>query len=423
MVARLLKEQGEEVVVLEKDGSIGGLCRSVSTQGFTFDTGGSHIIFSRDQEVLSLIHSLLGPNQSSRNRDTRVLYKGRYIQYPFENGLAGLPKEDLFLCLNEYIRMLCWAAAGRVPPPANFREWMVATFGQGIADCYLIPYNEKIWNCPPEQMSAHWVMDRVPRPPPEDIIRSAIGIRTEGYSHQAVFSYPVRGGIESLIHEIARPISGQVRTGFTVREVRLEDDGYCISDGQETVVADRVISSIPLQALIPAMQDVPHRVTDALSALRYTSLTTVSVGIRGRVPPFSWVYIPDRDTGLPNRISFPSNYSTEVAPPGCSSVLAEITWNQGDEVSRMDDHALGSHVTGMLTRLGITKEEDVVYTRVDRTPFAYVVYTLEYPDAIRIVREFCHDRGIILAGRFAQFEYLNMDGCIRAAIETVRGLP
>ena len=52
-LARLLAERGEEVVVLEAAGDYGGLCRSVTADGFTFDLGGSHIIFSRDEEVLA----------------------------------------------------------------------------------------------------------------------------------------------------------------------------------------------------------------------------------------------------------------------------------------------------------------------------------------------------------------------------------
>jgi hypothetical protein len=55
-------------------------------------------------------------------------------------------------------------------------------------------------------MSHHWVDGRIPRPPVEDIIKSAIGIETEGYTHQAVFSYPLDGGIGALVNAIARPV-------------------------------------------------------------------------------------------------------------------------------------------------------------------------------------------------------------------------
>ena len=62
-LARLLAAEGQSVVVLEKEDQIGGLCRSVTAEGFTFDRGGSHIIFSRDQQVLGLMHEVLGQNR------------------------------------------------------------------------------------------------------------------------------------------------------------------------------------------------------------------------------------------------------------------------------------------------------------------------------------------------------------------------
>lgn len=420
-LARLLHEQGDDVTVLERDETIGGLCRSKRELGFTFDIGGSHIIFSRDTEVLSFMLSVLAENADRRKRNTKILYKGRYVKYPFENGLYQLPDEDRFFCLNEFVKNLIAVEKGEVSPPTNFAEWIVYTFGRGIAGCYMLPYNEKIWNYPAERMSHHWVEGRIPRPPVEDIIRSAVGIETEGYTHQAVFSYPVEGGIEALVRAIAEPVLPAVRTGFAVNSVREEDGGFAVSDGNETVHADRLISTIPLQNLLPCLADVPAGVQAACDALRYNSLCSVFIGLSGEVPDISWLYVPDPATGLFNRISFPSNYSTEVAPPGHASILAEITYNDGDAVSTMTDDAVIEHTVSSLIAAGIIPSRDsVVYTGVAREKFAYVVYDTEYQRNIEIVRTFCRDRGIDLVGRFSQFEYLNMDGCIRSALDFVR---
>lgn len=420
-LARLLHEQGDDVTVLERNETIGGLCRSKRELGFTFDIGGSHIIFSRDTEVLSFMLSVLAENADRRKRNTKILYKGRYVKYPFENGLYQLPDEDRFFCLNEFVKNLIAVEKGEVPPPANFAEWIVYTFGRGIAECYMLPYNEKIWNYPAERMSHHWVEGRIPRPPVEDIIKSAVGIETEGYTHQAVFSYPVEGGIEALVRAIAEPVRPVIRTGFAVTSVREEEGGFAVSDGTETVHADRLISTIPLQNLLPCLSDVPAKVQAACDALRYNSLCSVFIGLKGEVPEISWLYVPDPATGLFNRISFPSNYSTEVAPDGHASVLAEITYNDGDAVSQMTDDAVIEHTVSSLIAAGIIPSRDnVVYTGVAREKFAYVVYDTEYLKNIKVVREFCREKGIDLVGRFSQFEYLNMDGCIRSAIDFVR---
>ncbi len=419
-LARFLHDRGEDVRILEAAERTGGLCRSRTEKGFCFDTGGSHILFSRDREVLSFMLDVLGENRGDRKRNTKIFYKDRLVKYPFENGLSDLPKEDLYFCLSEFVKTLIASEKGELPPVVTFEDWIQNTFGRGIAECYLLPYNRKIWNYPPEKMSPHWVEGRIPRPPVEDIIRSAVGIETEGYTHQAIFSYPVSGGIEALVQAIGEPVMDRVTCGFTVTSLRRARDGWEIGDGKRTVHADRVICTIPVQNLFEALGDVPGEVRTAVAALRYNSLCSVFVGVRGKAPDISWLYIPDPDIGLENRISFPSNYSTEVAPEGTRSILSEITYNEGDQVSSMTDGEIISHVTGSLERMGFVRPGDVVYTGLARHRFAYVVYDLDYPANIRVVRDYCRSIGIDLVGRFAQFEYLNMDGCIRSVMDYMK---
>ncbi|MBT8507268.1 FAD-dependent oxidoreductase [Methanomicrobiaceae archaeon CYW5] len=422
-LARLLQEKGEDVIVLEQEEAIGGLCRSHTGDGYTFDIGGSHIIFSRDVEVLAWMREVIGENQDERERNTKIFYKGSYVKYPFENGLSQLPEEDRFFCINEFVRTLIEAEKGTLPAPQNFRDWIYTTFGKGIAECYMVPYNEKIWNYPTEKMSYHWVDGRIPRPPVEDIIRSAIGIETEGYTHQSVFSYPVTGGIEALIGAVAAPVQERIRTGFKVTSVTRDDDGaFLISDGRENIRAENCISTIPLQHLLPCLAAVPEDVMSACTALRYNSLACICLGVRGDVAPYSWLYIPQKELGMFNRISFPSNYSTEVAPENCSSILAEITYNDGDAVSNMPDDELISHTVDGLTEMGLLTPSDVTYASVFRQKFAYVVYDLEYQDNVVVVRNFAESMGIQQVGRFAEFEYLNMDGCIRHVFDFIEKL-
>jgi len=420
-LARLLHEEGEEVIILEKEDAIGGLCRSHTENGFTFDIGGSHIIFSRDAEVLEWMKDVIGENQDDRDRNTKIFYKGSFVKYPFENGLSQLPEEDRFFCINEFVRTLIEAEKGTLPSPENFRDWIYATFGKGIAECYMVPYNEKIWNYPTELMSYHWVDGRIPRPPVEDIIRSAIGIETEGYTHQSVFAYPVHGGIEALIDAIGRPVRDRVRTGFCVTSVTRDEDGaFLIKGDRETIRAERCISTIPLQHLLPCIADVPEEIRTACSALRYNSLACVCLGISGATVPYSWLYVPQKELGMFNRISFPSNYSTEVAPDGCGSILAEITYNDGDAVSTMEDDELIRHTVEGLTKMGLISSSKVVHASVFRQKFAYVVYDLGYLENVALVRDFVEEEGILQVGRFAEFEYLNMDGCIRHAFDFVK---
>jgi len=418
-LARLLHEKGNDVVVLEAEPAYGGLCRSKNEQGFTFDIGGSHIIFSRDAEVLAFMRRMIAGNEQRNNRNTKIFYKDQYVKYPFENGLSDLPQDDRFFCINEFVKTHVAVEKGELPVPGNFREWIYYTFGKGIAECYMIPYNEKIWKFPTEKMSLHWVDGRIPRPPVEDVIKSAIGISTEGYTHQSVFSYPLDGGIEALVSAIAEPIRDRLRTGFCVTSVRKKAGHFEISNGRDVIIADQCISTIPVQNLFSALNSVPAKVKVACTSLRYNALVCVNIGIRGAVPDISWLYIPEIALGMTNRISFPSNYSAHGAPEGCGSVLAEITHLPGDEVSRMNDEEIIAPVIKTLEAMHILKKEQIVYTSVERQPYAYVVYDLDYQKNIAVVKDYCTSIGIPLVGRFSQFEYLNMDGCLRSVMDFV----
>jgi protoporphyrinogen oxidase len=418
-LARLLQEQGEEVVVLEAEQEYGGLCRSKTEQGFTFDTGGSHIIFSRDEEVLAFMRRMIAGNEQRNNRTTKIFYKQRFVKYPFENGLSDLPTEDRFFCINEFIKTLIAVEKGEIPAPVNFREWIYYTFGKGIAECYMVPYNEKIWKYPTDNMSLHWVDGRIPRPPVEDIIKSAIGIETEGYTHQSVFSYPLDGGIIALVRAIALPIKPSIKTGFRVTSITKSGDLWQISDGDERIQAQQCICTIPVQHLLSCLEGVPSEVKDAADALKYNSLVCVNIGIKGPVPKISWLYVPDPSNGRTNRISFPSGYSRHGVPDGCNSILAEITHQPGDDVANLTDDELMHEVVDMLQSMQVLHKDQIVYSSVERQPFAYVVYDLDYQKNITVVKKYCEEIGIPLIGRFAQFEYLNMDGCIRNVMDFI----
>ncbi|MFI5024838.1 MAG: NAD(P)-binding protein, partial [Alphaproteobacteria bacterium] len=89
--------------VLELDNAIGGHCRSLVEEGYTFDRGGPHVLFSHNKEILALLRAQLGDNLGERRRNNRIWYDGRLVKYPFENGLYDLAPQDRFECLYHYL--------------------------------------------------------------------------------------------------------------------------------------------------------------------------------------------------------------------------------------------------------------------------------------------------------------------------------
>lgn len=411
-----------DVEILEKNMETGGLCRSLQDEGFTFDFGGSHIIFSKDKEVLSFMLAVLGDNKVQRRRNTKILFKGNYVKYPFENGLNDIPKEDNFECLYYYIDNLIKRERDKSNSPENFKEWIYYTFGKGIAEKYMIPYNEKIWNTKSEQMSLEWVGNRVPQPPIEDVIKSSLGIETEGYTHQLYFFYPKKGGIQSLIRSIESGIKGRITTNFEVKSIRKEDDKWFLSNNNKEKEFDMVISTLHLSDFINVLRDVPENVVKAANNLKYNSLITVMIGLDiPELNDFSWLYIPDKDIKT-HRVSFPSNYSEYVAPNGKSTVLAEITCSEDEEIWKQKDDDIADEAIDDLHRLKIINKNTVCYSKVKRSKYAYVIYDLDYTKKMKVINRYFNEIGIELCGRFSEFKYLNMDACIRSAMNKANEL-
>jgi protoporphyrinogen oxidase len=405
----------ENVEVLEKRGRIGGLCGSIMDGGFTFDAAGPHIMFSKNKSVLELMVRVLGNNVHQKRRENRIWFKGRLVKYPFENDLASLPPEDNFECLYGYI-----ANPRANDTPTNLADWSYATFGKGISEKYFIPYNRKIWNYDPAKLGLDFVA-RIPKPPMQDVIKSAIGIPTEGYLHQLHFYYPNEGGYEAVVHAFAKGVRGAIRTSCPVAEVNRDGKRWGVrTTNNESRTYDMLVSTIPIHELLSVWREAPSRARDAATRLRYNSLINVLLGCNSDPGHrYTAVYVPDPDL-LFHRISFPQNFSERNVPHGGSAIMAEITANAGDGVWELSDEAILARTIDELETIGFLDRHSVVYQRVVRFTYGYPVYDLDYKKNVTVVRDAVAAAGLHLLGRFAQFDYINSDVCIERAIEMAK---
>jgi protoporphyrinogen oxidase len=406
---------GGDVEVLEADATPGGLARCFGTDGFRSDIGG-HILFSKDKEALAHEVGVLGENVHQGVRANKILYEGLHVKYPFENGIDVLPKEQIVEILQTFIEN------PHTAKPTNFHEWLYHVFGDGLTKRYLYPYNEKIWKTPLKEMSLEWV-DRVPRPPLVDLLKTAVGISTEGYTHQLYFQYPKVGGFESLPKAVAAKVGPKLTTGFRVAKLRPIDGGWAVTSttGEERRYR-QIVATIPIGTLFEALGEVPSPVQAAADGLRYNSLRVVLVGVKGTdLSEYTALYVPDPKS-LYHRVCYNRVFSRDLVPEGHSSVSCEITCAPGSDLDTWSDERILDRVVDDLVRDEIVKRDRVVYRAVHREKYAYVVYTTGYNARVATIRDYTQARGIHLAGRFAEFQYVNTDACVRRALDLSRQL-
>ncbi len=410
---------GEGSLLLEKGATVGGWCRSIEDQGFTFDYAG-HIMFSNDPYVLDLYQRLLGENLHWQNREAWIYSKEVYTRYPFQGALYGLPpevlKESLIGAIEARFGPIRQDPAGKASAavataqekPRNFEEFIYRVWGAGVAKHFAIPYNQKLWAVPLSEMETSWLGGRVPLPDLEDMIDGALQPVAKPQGPNARFGYPLKGGFQALMDGFLPLLEGEVQLQAEVVAVSPSRRLVTLKDGR-SYRYDTLISTMALPRLVQAMGDeAPAEVQAAARALRHVSVRCVNLGIgREAITDKHWIYYPE-DTVF-HRIFVQGNASPHCNAPGGFGLTCEITYSEYKPLP-CDDQALIERCIADCVKVGIINADDAVWVanQVDM-PYAYVVYDHERAQHVETIRQWVGQSGILLAGRYSEWEYYNSD--------------
>ena len=383
-------------LIIEKNDHPGGHASSFVIDGFTFDYG-PHIIFSRDKPILDFIVKSLGNNVHQCKRNNKISFKDKLVKYPFENDLSSLDLEDNYECISQF---LFNPYKEKYKNPRNMKEWFLYTFGEGISNKYLIPYNEKVWNVPVEKLSMVW-SDRIPNPPPEDILKSSIGIKTEGYLHQLYYHYPEKGGYQAISQNWSHACD--INFNEEVVKINKLDDGFEIETSKQTYQSKKIVSTINLSSLFKTCAHwIPKEVIEAYKKLIINPMYVISIGIKGHdMDKLTAIYFADKEF-LVNRVSYPCTFSEKNGPNNHFSIQAEITYSPQSDIADMTDEAIIQHVLDGLRERSLIHGE-VILVDLKRVSESYVVYDVGYENHAKIIRDYFAEVGIDLIGWFIYF--------------------
>ncbi|MEM2261450.1 MAG: FAD-dependent oxidoreductase [Candidatus Bathyarchaeia archaeon] len=395
----------------------GGLLRSEVVQNHIFDVGGSHIIFSRNSEVLSKILALLGGNLIKNTRKSFILFNGIFVPYPFENGLYMLPTEDRADALISFLE--AWMSRSPKWEPKTLKEWIYGFFGKWIAEKYLVPYNEKIWSKPLDQLDADWVYTpgRLPIADWKAIVKSSIGIPTIGYVEQSIFYYPRKGGIQALYDAaLEKAMSTGVDFLWSERVTTVKNDGgeWLINDRYR---GDLLISTIPLPELVK-VTEAPEEVIKAIDSLDYNSVAVVGFALNKPAPDQHWIYVPQKDLVF-HRYAWISNYSPYNAPKGQSTLIAEVSIPKG----KMPSPRLTEEVLNGLEKIGILEKRNIISAIIWFNKYGYPIYTIGHRNVREIIQNWLKETGIYSLGRWGAWHYWNIDKIYEEVIKLVDKVP
>jgi UDP-galactopyranose mutase len=459
---------GSDAILLEQADRVGGWCRSIEDAGFTFDMAG-HIMFSNDPYVHEMYGMLLGDNVHWQDREAWIYSQGVFTRYPYQGALYGLPPEVIKECIVGAIEARFGSLNAKKPaadtglngdytgperrgmfeplmkangvrkrtytgterrlnshkgPPRNFEEFIYKVWGAGIAKHFAIPYNQKLWAVPLAEMETSWLGGRVPLPNLEEMIEGALSPSPKPMGPNARFGYPLRGGFQALMNGFLPHLAGELSLNTRVTAVSPSTHTVTLSDGR-ALPYEYLISTMPLPALVRSMgSEAPAEIREAAAGLRHVSVRCVNIGVgRENLTDKHWIYYPE-DTVF-HRIFVQGNASPYCNPPGGFGLTCEITYSSAKPLP-CDGDALIRRCIEDCHRVGFFQPDDPIWAanQVDM-PVAYVVYDHERARNVNLIRSWLSSRDVILAGRYAEWEYYNSDHAFVAgkkAAEQVTGL-
>jgi protoporphyrinogen oxidase len=339
-------------------------------------------------------------------RRSAVLIEDRFVPYPFQLHLGHAPESVRDSCLRTLPRVI--NCCNNRPAELNFKEWVEGSLGTGIADHFMIPYNEKLFAVPAHELTCEWLGRFVPRPSPDEVREGALSTRVVQTGYNRRFLYPRRGGIAVLWKVLASGVA-ELLTNARVTEVDTDRRMVHLASGESVQYREGVISSIPLRELASLVMPSSPAL-NLRKGLRATHVTCVNVGIRQIRRSFDglqWLYLPERRFRA-HRVGFYNPLAPSMSPPSREGVYVDIAHGPTASSNELVNAALDD-----LIELGaIVGAEDVDVVFPVRIANAYVVHDFACAPARRAIHRELAGRGVQVVGRYGNWEYAAMEDAI-----------
>ena len=387
-----------EYLIVEKSSEYGGYCKTIKKDGFTWDYSG-HFFHFKDEDIKHFVFDRMKQQKIYEvEKITTIYHKGNYIDFPFQKNIHQLPKEDFIDCLYD----LSQASNAE---SKTFKEMLVNTYGNGISERFLIPYNEKLYACDLNDLDVNAMGRFFPHADIKSIISNFKQADTISYNN--TFVYPEGGAIE-YVHAIASEVElSRIKYNTSVNRIDVERKLAYLSDGS-VVEYNNLITTIPFPNLLDLVDKTSYKEKFKCNKVAVFNLGFNKISKNKE----HWVYYPDKEYSF-YRIGFYNNiYGSDRL-----SMYVEIGYDE-DAVIGNEENLL-STVMNDLRKVGVIDDQELIsYEFIVMNP-AYVHINNVSMEAFSQINSFLKSKNIYTAGRYGAWRYCSIEDNIIEAKELV----
>lgn len=391
--------------LFEKDSDVGGLCRSVHQDGFTFDYTG-HLLHASDPYFQTLISQVVGMEHlNSVIRRSFIYSHNVYTHYPFQINLFGLPAETIAECIEGFV------LKKKAKPIRSFYDWALYNFGKGIARHFFFPFQKKIFSYDLKKVTSSWTGRFVPSTSLSQMIYGAIKdpAQDQKVGYNAHFYYPKQGGIFFWIEKIAQALVNPIYTDYEVQKIDMKKKIVIFSNG-EAEPFDTLISTMPLDHVLEKMEEKSStNFVQQRENLICNSVVNFNLGVnRPDLSDKHWIYFPESEYPF-YRIGFPHNFALKAVPEGCSSLYGEFSF------IKRSKHYIANRLNKSIAitkRLLNIDTKDIITEKIIQISHAYVIYDFWREKNLQKLLDSLQEHDLYSIGRYGAWKYSSMQEAV-----------
>jgi len=409
-MARILQHK-HKVTVLEAKQK-GGLIRCEQNNGHTYHLVGGHVFNSKNGEVLEWFWSFFDKENEflAAQRNAKIWLDNAYVGYPIENHLYELPPKIARKIINELLALqkkneIFSSFEELTERYSNLGDFLHSNFGNTLFQMYFEPYNQKIWQRSPHSISLAWLEGKLPMLNIEDVLANNIIRKEEEEMVHANFFYPKNGGSQFIVNRLSEGVDLQENT--PLKTLVFEDDTLFVNGEKQfdTVIYTGDVRKLPSVLKGEKLQQLLAPWQTQLRQLAANGTTNLLCETDDT--DLSWLYLPEANL-RPHRIIYTGNFSPNNQPENSRrSCTVEFSGYRSKEAA----FEIVKKMPGNL--------KPIAYHYQDNS---YVIQNNDTRQLIAEVQEALLPYRIFLLGRFAKWEYYNMDKCIEAALDLEKQL-
>ena len=363
-VALRMVELGQDVVLFEKDKTVGGMAGSFAWGEFPHMDYGPHIFHTPDERQARIWDTEYG-DLFYKNEFWGKNVKGekfdQYYDYPLSiDSLRSFPAELRTKILYEIAHL----DETRKAEAKTYREYVLELVGPTLMDMFFIRYPEKLWGVSVDDMTANWAPKRVN-------FR-----RAKGHFHMGQWSAVGKAGAGAVLERMAKKFvakGGTLKLATALTAVQKKDGKITglVFEKEKIVVghADSVVSTIPLPRLADFL-GVPNKLE-----YRGAKLIFIAAKKSQAIPGLpSFLYYDDPSI-IFHRVSEQKKFCPLGFPKNKTVLTLEVAYTRGDERDRVLDSVYIERAIADLVRVGLLKEGEAYDGKVVSLPYVYPLLT------------------------------------------------